>query len=214
VSPLELPLFPLSTVLFPGGTLGLRIFERRYLDMIASCSKGGTGFGVCLIRSGREAGEPAVPAAVGTLARIADFTLLDDGLLGITALGETAFRTQRTEVRDNGLLVGQVELRAEDPLLPVPPEFSLLATLLERLAGQLGGELKRAPNAASTTRAGSATASPNCCRWNSTSASKCSMKSIRARAWACWRSGCRASSARASGLRHGAAGVPRLAAPR
>jgi hypothetical protein len=145
VSPLELPLFPLSTVLFPGGTLGLRIFERRYLDMIASCSKGGTGFGVCLIRSGREAGEPAVPAAVGTLARIADFTLLDDGLLGITALGETAFRTQRTEVRDNGLLVGQVELRAEDPLLPVPPEFSLLATLLERLAGQLGGELKRAP---------------------------------------------------------------------
>ena len=65
----DLPLFPLNTVLFPGGRLPLRIFEQRYMTMAKACLKGGSPFGVCLIREGKEVGEPAVPADVGTLAR-------------------------------------------------------------------------------------------------------------------------------------------------
>src|SRR5439155_12683725 len=66
----DLPLFPLNTVLFPGGRVPLRIFEQRYMDMAKACLRDGSPFGVCLIREGREVGAPAIPADVGTLARI------------------------------------------------------------------------------------------------------------------------------------------------
>lgn len=141
MTPTELPLFPLSTVLLPGGRLDLRIFERRYLDMVRDCSRSGGVFGVCLIVRGRESGEPAVPAAFGTVARIVDFSTLPDGLLGITARGEGRFHVARNRVRDNGLIIGQVECLPADPVLPVPPEYALLATILERIAEQVGGEL-------------------------------------------------------------------------
>ena len=55
------PIFPLGTVLFPGGVLPLRIFEVRYVEMAKACLKEGTPFGVCLIREGTEVGTPAVP---------------------------------------------------------------------------------------------------------------------------------------------------------
>jgi hypothetical protein len=147
VAPGTLPLFPLRSVLFPGGRLELRIFEQRYLDMVAECSRQGSGFGVCLILEGNEAGAPAVPAAIGTLARIVDFATLPDGLLGITARGEGAFHVERTRVRDNGLVLGEVSWREPDQAIPVPPEFGLLATLLERLAERLGGDLGQASRA-------------------------------------------------------------------
>ena len=89
---IDLPLFPLSAVLFPGGPLALRIFEQRYLDLVRDCARRSSGFGVCLILQGREAGEPAVPAAVGTVARITDFYTLPDGLLGISAEGGERFQ--------------------------------------------------------------------------------------------------------------------------
>ena len=87
-----IPLFPLNTVLFPGGPLKLRIFEPRYVDMIGRCMREDTGFGVALIIEGVEAGGPARTANVGTLARIVDFEQLKDGLLGITAHGGERFR--------------------------------------------------------------------------------------------------------------------------
>ena len=79
----DLPLFPLNAVLFPGGELALRIFEPRYLDLVRECTRQERPFGVCLILDGAEAGAPAMPAAVGTLARIVDFEARTDGLLGI-----------------------------------------------------------------------------------------------------------------------------------
>jgi uncharacterized protein len=147
VAELELPLFPLSTVLFPGGRLDLRVFERRYLDMVRECTRTNTGFGVCLIVRGREAGEPAVPAAFGTLARITDFATLPDGLLGITARGEARFHVEQSRVRDSGLVIGHVRLQQVDAHLPVPAEHGLLSTILSRVAEQLGGELASAPQA-------------------------------------------------------------------
>ncbi len=143
----DLPLFPLSSVLFPGGPLTLRIFESRYLDMVRECSRNGSGFGVCLILDGGEVGVQAKPAAVGTLARIVDFYTFPDGLLGITAEGGERFQVERTRVRHDGLVRGDVEYLPAEPLLPVPAEYGLLATLLERIAEKAGGDYERAPRA-------------------------------------------------------------------
>jgi Lon protease-like protein len=130
---LDIPLFPLNTVLFPGGLLSLRIFERRYLDLVRDCARTGGGFGVCLILHGREAGEAAVPAAIGTLAHIVDFYTQSDGLLGISVNGGRRFHVDRSRVRDNGVAHGEVQLLPEEDAVAVPPEFQLLATILERL---------------------------------------------------------------------------------
>ena len=69
----DLPLFPLHTVLFPGGLLPLKIFEARYLDMARECLREKTPVGVCMLKSGAEVAQPddpAVPEAIGCLAEI------------------------------------------------------------------------------------------------------------------------------------------------
>ncbi len=134
-----LPLFPLRTVLFPGGRLQLRIFERRYLDLVRDCSRSGTVFGVCLIIDGEEVGSPAMPAPVGTSARIVDFDQLPGGLLGITVEGEQRFHAEGVRVRDNGLVTATVQWLPEAPVQPVAPEHSLLVRLLETLFEHEGG---------------------------------------------------------------------------
>ncbi|HEX5306728.1 MAG TPA: LON peptidase substrate-binding domain-containing protein [Dyella sp.] len=141
----ELPLFPLATVLYPGAPLSLRIFEPRYLDMVRDCARQGTGFGVCLILDGYEVGDPAQPAAVGTVATITDFHNTEDGLLGIVARGGARFRVERTRVLADGLLRGDVQLWPDEPPLEVPPEFGLLQTILERLVETLGPHWNDAP---------------------------------------------------------------------
>jgi Lon protease-like protein len=148
-SPLvEMPLFPLASVLFPGGQLQLRIFEPRYLDLVRECTRHGTGFGVCLILQGQEVGEPAVPAAIGTIARISDFHRDDDGLLGIVAEGGARFRVARSRVRSDGLLRGDVEVWPDEPELQVPVEFALLQTILERLIETMAPHWRDAPRRA------------------------------------------------------------------
>lgn len=139
MAPRDLPLFPLRTVLFPGAELRLRIFEPRYLDLVRQCSREGSPFGVSLILEGDEAGGPALPAAVGTTARIVDFYTLPDGLLGICCVGEERFRVRQTRMRDNGLIIGEVEQRQRFQAEPVPAQFGLLAQLLERLVEHVGG---------------------------------------------------------------------------
>lgn len=134
----EIPLFPLHAVLFPGGALPLRIFEPRYLDMVCGCMKKGTGFGVCLIREGREIGEAALVYDIGTFARIADWRTRHDGLLGITAVGERRFRTLRTEVQQNQLVVAEVEFVPDDPVVEIPERFLSMAELLRRVIEQIG----------------------------------------------------------------------------
>ncbi|WP_266171921.1 LON peptidase substrate-binding domain-containing protein [Dyella subtropica] len=143
-----LPLFPLSTVLYPQGQLRLRIFERRYLDMVRECTRGDGYFGVCLILQGHEVGEPAVPAAIGTLARIADFNHREDGLLGIVAEGGERFRVRQTRVRSDGLAIGEVELWPVEAAQAVPVEFALLQTILERLIENMAPQWRHAPRSA------------------------------------------------------------------
>lgn len=140
-----LPLFPLQTVLLPGAQLGLRVFEVRYLDLVRDCGRSGTGFGICLIIDGQEAGAPAVPASVGTEARIEDFGTTPEGLLTISARGGRRFRVRDTHVRSNGLLVAEVEWCEPDPDDELRPEHALLGNVLQQVIEQVGGEFSKAP---------------------------------------------------------------------
>ena len=118
---MELPLFPLNSVLFPGATLPLHIFEERYKEMIGFCLERGSPFGVVLIRSGNEVGEVAEPFEVGTTARIVRVQRLDEGRMNLVCLGERRFRVLR-RVSDTPYLVGEVEpltsIVDDDPDLP------------------------------------------------------------------------------------------------
>lgn len=141
----DVPLFPLRTVLFPGGQLALRIFEPRYLDMVRECARQDSGFGICLILQGRETSAPAIPAAVGTIARITDFHTGGDGLLTIVVEGGARFRVDRTRARSDGLLRGSVAMWPPEPQQEVPVEFALLQSIAERLVETMTPQSRHAP---------------------------------------------------------------------
>lgn len=134
---IDVPLFPLKTVLFPGGPLPLRIFEPRYVDMIGRCMKSSTGFGVVLIREGEETGT-ARTWEVGTMATIVDFDQLQDGTLGIVAIGGGRFILRSSHRERDGLNVGRVDLLESEASVPLPERFSDLGRLLEGVFGELG----------------------------------------------------------------------------
>jgi uncharacterized protein len=138
----EVPLFPLNTVLFPGGVLPLRIFEPRYLDMVGRCMREGGVFGVVLIREGLEAGGGATAYSVGTLAQIVDFDQLPDKLLGITTRGTRRFHVLSSRAQDDGLNVARIELLRDEAELPLPLEFAQYAALLEQALPQMGDFFK------------------------------------------------------------------------
>lgn len=133
-----LPLFPLNTVLFPGGPLRLRIFEPRYLDMISRCMRESSDFGVALITEGREAGGTARTVHVGTTARIVDFERLDDGLLGITAHGGRKFNIIAVSTQSDGLNVAEVDLLEQEAAMEIPEELGILVELLKQAFVQVG----------------------------------------------------------------------------
>jgi hypothetical protein len=137
MSTFEIPLFPLRTVLFPGGYLPLRIFEQRYLTMVRDCAQNDTGFGVCLIREGEEAVSPVKPAEIGTYAQIVDWYTLEDGLLGVSATGTVRFMTENTWQEDDGLFRAEVRVLPEPPECAVPAAFSILSEVLGRFMEKL-----------------------------------------------------------------------------
>lgn len=132
----EYPLFPLSTVLFPGGQLGLRIFEPRYLTMVRDCTRDGRPFGVCLLLRGE--GSESSALAIGTLAHIVDFYTMPDGLLGIRATGGQRFHVDHAHARHDGLLLGRLSLWPDEAPEVMPPEYALLSTLAAHLLENLG----------------------------------------------------------------------------
>lgn len=137
---IEIPLFPLRTVLFPGAVLPLRIFEQRYLTMIRDCAANDTGFGVCLIREGEEAVSPVKPAQVGTHAQVVDWYTLEDGLLGVSTLGTVRFLTESVWQQDDGLFRARVSILPEPPKCEVPEAFSVLSDVLARFMEKVGAQ--------------------------------------------------------------------------
>jgi Lon protease-like protein len=134
---MSIPLFPLNTVLFPGARLPLRIFERRYLDMVSACLRGEMPFGVVLIREGTEVGEAARSFDTGTLAHIVDWEALSDGLLGITAHGGERFVVRRRQVEPSQLITAEVSVIPEQPAEELSPRFRSLGALANRLVTEL-----------------------------------------------------------------------------
>jgi len=135
----DIPLFPLPAVLFPGGYLPLRIFEQRYIDMVRDCSIRGSCFGICLVNNSEDENRPATHLRIGTTAEICDFSTLEDGLLGIVALGSQRFFIQNTRMRDNGLLIAEINILAESMTMDVPEEYSVLSLIAQRFMEQVGG---------------------------------------------------------------------------
>ena len=134
------PLFPLSTVLFPGGPLPLRIFETRYVDMVRHCMRQHCPFGVVLIRAGSEVGAHGTGemSIIGTTAKIVDFSSLPDGLLGITCSGERKFTVKKHWQQADGLHVADIEFCETEEKTDLPGEFSHLGELLRKVLPELG----------------------------------------------------------------------------
>lgn len=148
----SLPLFPLGTVLYPGGSLPLRIFEVRYLDMVRKCQRSGAPFGVVLLTQGAEvdkAKPDGLPAgscpgeafhAIGTLATIVECRAPQPGLLIVRCTGTQRFRVTRAEKLKHGLWVGDVTLLTRDQVVPIPDDLvhvsqalgALIQSLLQR----------------------------------------------------------------------------------
>ena len=143
MAPVSVPLFPLGTVLFPGGLLPLKIFEQRYLDMTKACLKDGTPFGVCLIREGLEVGTAAVPEPVGCLASIEQWDMPHPGLFHLVARGGERFRIRDMQVAPNHLISAAVD--------PIPPDAPVEAVdpvcrdVLKAIVEKVGADRFPAP---------------------------------------------------------------------
>ena len=134
---LHVPLFPLNTVMFPGGVLPLRIFEPRYLDMVCECMRNDTEIGVVLIRDGREVGKAAATHDVGTLCNIAYWNKRNDGLLGITLRGARRFRITDIEVQPNQLIMANVQVLPPPPPIDFQQKYQAMSNLLRKIISQL-----------------------------------------------------------------------------
>lgn len=153
-----LPLFPLHTVLFPGGILPLRVFEQRYVEMTKACLANDTTFGVCLITAGEEVMRDASRAApsfagIGTEAKIVDWDVYDTehpdvaqpqvrasphlGILHVRVQGLQRFSVERHSVGADGLVVGELKDIPPEPVRKMHEKFAPLARLLELVAGRL-----------------------------------------------------------------------------
>ena len=134
-----LPLFPLGSLVFPGGPLPLRIFEPRYVNLVKRCMQTDSGFGVVLLFRGNEAGTAeATTAGIGTEVRIIDFDRLPDGLLGITCRGQQRFRILRAWREADGLNIAEVEDLPAPPIITIPADLRFMAEILERVMPELG----------------------------------------------------------------------------
>jgi Lon protease-like protein len=143
----SLPLFPLNTVLFPGGLLPLRVFEARYMDMTRECLKAEQPFGVCLIKDGKEVGTPANPEPVGTLAAITHWDMQQLGLLQLRTLGGGRFRILESSVATQGLIRARVEPIADETDAELPEEFTALADLLRLVIADKSAAVFAEPHA-------------------------------------------------------------------
>lgn len=138
----SLPLFPLRTVLFPGGLLPLKVFERRYIEMTKACLRDERPFGVCLITQGDEVarGDGTMPeiATIGTLARITNVDMPQMGILHVSTSGGSRFEVRSHAPDALGVLVATVAAIDDEPSHPLAETYAPLARLLALIATRLG----------------------------------------------------------------------------
>ena len=137
-APFTLPLFPLNTILFPGGVLALKVFEQRYMDMAKRCLQEQSPFGVCLIKEGAEVAAPVVPHSIGTMARIDTWDMPQLGVLNVRAIGLQRFQILDYQTEADGLLVAQALQLPLEPSLPLPAEHAPCAAVLQHILAHVG----------------------------------------------------------------------------
>ena len=133
----SLPLFPLGSVLFPGGLLALRVFEVRYLDMVRKCHQAGAPFGVVALTQGREVRQAGAPEEqfndVGTLAVIEQIDTPQPGLITLLCRGSQRFRITRRSHLPHGLWIADVGHLDQDLTVPVPEDLKTASTALAQV---------------------------------------------------------------------------------
>lgn len=146
---MNIPLFPLGTVLFPGGLLPLQIFEVRYLDMVRRCHRDGKPFGVVCLKQGHEVQQPDPGHGgfaqetfhqLGTLARIIELVQPQPGLLVIQCQGEARFQIDHHEKLKHGLWMAEVQPLPADQAVPLPAELRGIPAALHQLHTRLQAE--------------------------------------------------------------------------
>jgi Lon protease-like protein len=149
-----LPLFPLRSVLFPGGLLALKVFEARYLDLVAECLRHQQPFGVvCLLQGGEVRADKAAAVrfeSTGVLARLDDVDSEQPGVLRVRCTGTRRFRLEgAATAQADGLWIGRAELLPDDPSLPPnterQPTVQALANAIATLKAQ-GAEPFKLPH--------------------------------------------------------------------
>ena len=132
---MKIPLFPLQTVLFPGGPLSLRVFERRYLDMVSDCLGSNQLFGIILNEQ-----SPITDAnnfcKMGTLAQIVDWNQGSDGVLGLQVIGKDRFLLSNHHADENGLNMGEIEILKPEKRLLLPEEYATLSAILKSILNE------------------------------------------------------------------------------
>jgi Lon protease-like protein len=149
------PLFPLGTTLFPGGFIALKIFEARYLDMMKRCLRESTFFGVVSILDNAALDTDSAPtanlASIGTLAKLEEFDAIQPALYMTKSYGIQRFKVLDMKQESDGLWMGQIELIAADPEIPLPKEHEKVAYMLDEIIaiitneGLLGDEAIKIP---------------------------------------------------------------------
>jgi hypothetical protein len=142
---IQVPIFPLNTVLFPGGLLPLKIFEQRYLDMTKRCIRDSTPFGVCLIREGTEVGEPARPHECGCLASIVSWDMPQLGIFVLMAQGQQRLQIIEQWSQPDRLRMADVTLLPEETSQALPEEHMACAEVLRAVASRAGESSLPAP---------------------------------------------------------------------
>ncbi len=134
----SLPLFPLQTVVFPGGLLPLRVFEPRYMDMVTQAIADRAAFGICAIREGRDIDVTAKHYTVGTRVQVMDWDMPQPGILHIQTQALERFVVRSSHSEPNGLRVGEVDDLSAEPAMALPEELILGAEVLYQIVNELG----------------------------------------------------------------------------
>jgi len=147
-----IPIFPLNTVLYPGGMLPLKIFEQRYLEMTRDCLRDTTPFGVCRIKEGVEVGKPALSETVGCTAMIAEWEMPHLGVFHLKTRGQQRFRIRNQTTQPSGLIRAEIELLEEIPGSANEESLVLCRRVLEQIVSRLGTEYFFSPIAYDDSR--------------------------------------------------------------
>lgn len=134
----NLPLFPLQTVVFPGGLLPLKVFEPRYMEMVTQAIADGGSFGICAIHAGRETEVTAKHHAVGTRVHVIDWDMPQPGILHIQTQALERIVVRSTQQQPNGLLIAEVDDVSAEPAVAVPADLALAAEVLYQIIAELG----------------------------------------------------------------------------